>query len=139
MKENKIFIGGVIAVVLVAAVLIYATSSGVDYTGSTVYDVDDEVKTFYLYANEYTFEPNEIVVHKDDKVRFYLKSEDYSHSLVMGDFGVDMGPVEVGESDVEEFVAWKTGEFYFYDNERSFLEEHDDREEMIQGTFIVLP
>lgn len=137
MTENKYFLGGVAAVVLVAAFLIYATGS-YGFTGSTIYDVED-VKTFRIFVDENGFSPNEIVVHKDDKVKFVLVSKDYPHSLVLGDFGVNLKVGEAKDVDSVDFVAWKSGEFYFYDNEKAFLEKHESKQQMLQGDFIVLP
>lgn len=140
MGENKYFILGVIAVVLVAGVLIYATGNYGKMTGSSVFNLEDkDVKTYHIQVSQYGYDPYEIVVKKDDKVRFFLKSTDYPHNLNLPDFGLKIDSVDVGELGQGEFVANRAGEFSFYDNAHAYGSEEQDEAGIITGTLIVLP
>jgi len=72
-------------------------------------------KVIEIKASQYVFEPAEIVVNQDDKVKLILKSVDVAHGIAIKDYKVEVF-ADVGEESSVEFVTDKSGTFPFYCN-----------------------
>lgn len=76
-------------------------------------------KKISMIAKQWAYEPGVIEVNKGDKVIIAVKSVDVPHSFTLADFGEsEYGPginefLEPGKEIVVQFVADKSGEFYF--------------------------
>jgi len=71
-----------------------------------------EVKTFNIIARRFSFEPNEIIVQKGDKVRLIITSVDTTHGLTIPEYGININ-IKGGETITQEFIADKKGQFNF--------------------------
>lgn len=67
-------------------------------------------KEFNLEAYQYGFEPEEIVVNKDDVVTILVSSRDVTHGVYIKDYGINVS-VKKGETKKIELIAKETGEF----------------------------
>jgi len=118
---NKLVIGVVVAVVIVAAVAIgifFYNSS----TGNVVADNIDSnlnVKTFSISGGNFKFyidgvENPDIVVKQEDKVRIEFNNEEGFHDWKVDEFNAATEKVAAGVSSSVEFVADKKGTFEYY-------------------------
>ena len=71
-----------------------------------------EIKTFNIIAKRFSFEPNEIIVQKGDKVRLTITSLDTTHGFAISEYGININIIG-GETITEEFIADKKGQFDF--------------------------
>jgi len=71
-----------------------------------------EVKIFNMTAKRFSFEPNEIIVQKGDKVRLTITSLDTTHGFAISEYGININIIG-GETITKEFIAYKKGEFNF--------------------------
>lgn len=60
--------------------------------------------------------PEVITVHKGDRVRLRLHSQDVVHGFAIGKMGVDAGPIYPGQVTAVDFVADQAGRFTYYCN-----------------------
>jgi heme/copper-type cytochrome/quinol oxidase subunit 2 len=112
----------VLLVLLVAALPVYA---GQDQTPNR--------RDFTIVARERVFEPNRIVVTKDDLVRITLKSDEQPRTFAIDAYRISKR-VGGGGSITFEFFANQPGTFTFYCN----LTSVDACAEM-KGTLVVSP
>ena|SRR3989339_370688 len=70
-------------------------------------------KTFSITAKSWTFDPEEIRVKQNDKVKLIIKSIDVDHGFALPDFDVKVD-LKPGIEQTIEFVATKKGEFTFF-------------------------
>jgi len=71
-----------------------------------------EVKTFNIIAKRFSFDPNEIIVQKGDKIKLIITSLDTTHGLAIPEYDIDI-IIAGGETITEEFIADKKGQFDF--------------------------
>lgn len=82
-------------------------------TGSAQSD-NKVVKEFKVEAKEFSFNPTEVRVKKDDTVRLvFVNSGAFSHNWTIPAFGAKTNTIGGGKSEIVEFVADKTGTFNF--------------------------
>ena len=72
--------------------------------------VVEEVKTIYVVASQFQFEPATISVAQGDRVRLRLRSADRTHGFAIKGFRVKALIPKAGEA-VTEFVADQAGTF----------------------------
>jgi len=71
-----------------------------------------EVKIFNMTAKRFSFEPNEIIVQRGDKVRLTITSLDTTHGFAISEYGININIIN-GETITKEFIAYKEGQFSF--------------------------
>jgi len=71
-----------------------------------------KVKTFNIIAKRFSFEPDEIIVQKGDKIKLIITSLDTAHGLAIPEYDINI-IIKVGETVISEFIADKKGEFNF--------------------------
>lgn len=74
--------------------------------------IEHPLKEFEMIVESYAFEPNEITVDLNDKVKIMIRSVDVNHSIRIPAFFVDRDIVYGEEAEIE-FIAEKAGEFVF--------------------------
>ena len=74
------------------------------------------LRTFEIEVGDFYYEPNQITVNKDDKVRITLTSVDNNHSIRIPGFFIDKDIIP-GTPTIIEFIANREGEFVFYELE----------------------
>ena len=72
------------------------------------------LKEFQIEVGDFYYEPNEIIVNKEDKVKITLTAVDNNHSIRIPGFFIDKDIIP-GNITFIEFIASKEGEFIFYD------------------------
>ncbi len=82
------------------------------------------LKEFEVFAGMYYFEPKEIRVKLNDKVRLDVKAIDVNHSIRIPGFFIGE-ELEAGKHKIIEFIAFKSGEYIYesktHDNMRGKL------------------
>jgi len=73
---------------------------------------DNQVKSFYLVAEQWTFTPSVIKVNLGDAVKLNIESIDVAHGISIPAFGVNMYLTPETTQEVE-FVADQKGSFVF--------------------------
>ena len=74
------------------------------------------LRTFEIEVGDFYYEPNQITVNKDDKVRITLTSVDNNHSIRIPGFFIDKDIIP-GTPTIIEFIANREGELVFYELE----------------------
>ena len=74
------------------------------------------LKEFEMIAESYSFEPDEINVKLNDRIRITITAIDTNHSIRIPGFFIERDII-LGEDEIIEFIASKTGEFIFYSTE----------------------
>lgn len=69
-------------------------------------------KEFTITANQYTFDPNQITVNKNDRVQLHLVSMDEEYDFSLDEFGVNIR-FQPGTNANMEFIADSEGTFIF--------------------------
>lgn len=69
--------------------------------------IKENVKEITLQATRFQYSPDTITVNKGDKVIINIENVDTPHGIRIPDF-------DVRDENKVEFIADKTGEFYFY-------------------------
>ena len=75
--------------------------------------VSGDFKEINIIAKNFVFDPNIILVNKNDKVRLIVKSIDVTHGLAIPAYNINTN-LEPGKTITVEFLADKTGEFDFF-------------------------
>lgn len=76
--------------------------------------VPEEIKTFNVSADNFSFSLSEIRVKKGDKVKIIFKNDEGFHDWVVDEFAARTPKLKAGESAEAEFVADKPGAFEYY-------------------------
>lgn len=109
--SNKIIIGVVVIVVLVAAGFFIFKPSKTALEESV--QVTGETKEFTMEAFQFGFEPSVIEVNKGDRVKITATSRDVPHGFAILELGV-RETINPGEVTNIEFAADKAGTFSFF-------------------------
>lgn len=92
----------VIAAILIVGIIFLISTR---LTGKTI--SEDNIREFTLDASRFEYNPDTIIVNKDDKVRIIINNIDTQHGIRIPEYNVK------NENQVE-FTANKQGEFDFY-------------------------
>lgn len=75
---------------------------------------DDNVVSFTVEGENFSFAPSQIEVKEGDTVRITFKNVGGFHDFVIDEFDVATSQFGAGNEETVEFVADKTGSFEFY-------------------------
>ncbi|MEE8401578.1 MAG: cupredoxin domain-containing protein [Candidatus Hydrothermarchaeaceae archaeon] len=92
----------------------------------------DEILITGVIFEDGGWEPSKITVKKGDTVKLKILSNDVTHGLIIPQFNVNTGPIQVGKVKTVEFTADKAGSFIFYCSVLCSGEHH-----LMKGTLIV--
>ncbi len=99
---KKVILFGVILIIVLLG--IFALSNFKNNTGNSI---RENVKEITLQATRFQYSPEVINVGKGDRVIINVENIDTLHGIRIPDFNVR-------DENRVEFIADKTGEFYFY-------------------------
>lgn len=83
-------------------------------TPESIIDQNPNVEIISVEAGSFYFEPNEIRVKKDQKIRIELNSVSMMHDFVIDKLNVSTEIIQSGDTGIVEFTPDQTGEFEFY-------------------------
>ncbi len=89
-------------------------SSNLEVSLSPIPSIQPPIRDFVFTASDFKYSLSEIMVTKGDVVRIVLQNIDGTHDLRIDEFNVATRMLKVGEEQMVEFVADKTGRFEFY-------------------------
>ena len=89
------------------------------------------VKSFTVVASNFKFTPSTITVKKGDTVKITFQNSGGSHDFVIDEFKIHSKIIPSGASETVQFVADKSGSFFYY------CSVANHRQMGMQGTLIV--
>lgn len=81
---------------------------------ATTAETANEIKTFTIDGNNFTFSVNEIKVKQGDKVKIVFNNTAGYHDWVLDEFNARTPQIQAGQTATVEFIADKTGTFEYY-------------------------
>lgn len=90
-----------------------AVNAGVNAGAGVNVELGGEVRTIKVKANQFKFEPIEIMVKQGDTVKLEVESVDVDHGIAIPAFNVN-AMLKAGTTTTVEFVADKKGNYPFF-------------------------
>lgn len=99
--------------VLVIYVFGCAKTENAALSDGTSGSLENGIRVINVKAFRFDFEPNQIIVNKDEKVKLIITSTDVTHGFALSDFDINV-PLPAGKQTIIEFTADKQGTFQFF-------------------------
>lgn len=118
MRKNLFFLVGLAFLILGLVLILRPKTNNApsqQTNTSTLKPTNRSVREIRLIAKNWQFEPPEIKVKENERVRFLIKSIDVDHGFFLPAFGINQR-LKPGQEVTVEFVADKKGEYQFFCN-----------------------
>ncbi len=118
IKNDIAVVSITIFIIFISGYFLFSTNKSpaqeTDKKQAPAQETSEEIKTFEISGNNFTFYPNEIRVKKGDLVKINFKNNEGSHDFILDEFNIRTEQLEAGTVETIEFIADKVGIFEYY-------------------------